>query len=1437
MRTCCWIVVGLSIILPCCVFGNLLQNAGFEAGTGADVFDYWTRNNDVHRETWAARSDSYGAAMYGWTPDGYLYQDVSADGASNYTFNAYANKETGFSSSYTVEMKIEFLATDLTLLKVVTNNVSSAASTWTELSVSGISPAGTGIVRPVLSYHGSAGSGNAFLWDDASLTSSVAETSVNLLLSPDFEDEQNWSLVDEIHYEGWAAQAGTNGLAMYGWTTGGYAAQDVLYPGLSNYTFSIYGAKDAGFDLSALNVELKLEFYSDLAGTILIHATTNAIVSAASSWTEYTLVGTAPAATELVRPVIGFGGTASSGGFKWDNAQLSSTPNYFLTHYVSPSGSHLEPYTSWGTAATNIQAALNACSSGSVVKVTNGTYTIDAALYVRAGQILESLNGRDVIIDAGQSDRCVYLNSHAVLDGFTLLNGMQTSSVADCYGGGVYCDAGTVRNCIIYSNTCTTVQSNSLGGGVYCTEGSLIENCDISYNQASMGYCYGGGIYAEKGSIIRNCEINDNKVAPSTVYLYFGAAAKGGGVYMNGECTVEDCEVYNNAAYGAYGYYVASAGEGGGIFCLGTGTVSDCSVVSNTAFGGVGGDNSGGSAGGCGIWAGPDSLIERCSVRFNRGHGGYSGLGGAGNGYSGGIYCNDGQINNSEIIGNRISGGGGGTSGGQARGGGVYATYGTTLRNVTIVDNESIAGIGSSAGSSWGGGVFLNEDSSMINCILYYNSAVYDNNITVDGSGYYYTHCCIEDVTGGVGNISNEPSFRNMSLRDYRLDTDSACINVGDNPSVEGLLDLDGNTRIKRGIVDLGAYESGEYLYVAKNTTPVSPYTNWMVAATNVGDAVAVAEDGDYIFISNGTYHVGAQIWIGNALTLRGVNGAASTIIDGNDASRCFYINNDEAVLDGLTIANGYAGEEGGTSRGGGVFSSAGGQFLNCTFNGNRAGGGTAYGGGLYIVRDGIITNCIFSDNSAWGGIMMYYYGRPAYGGGLYSGAASIIQNTIFHNNNAYGAQGYHGSGWAGGAGAYIISNQMLAGCSFFDNHVRGGEAGGRSSGTSGRGGGLYIFQSTVADCMFAGNIAEGGASGSGGWGAAGPGVGGGLYTTESIVERCTVKSNIARGAWTTGYGGGSAGMGGGIYADNNAVLRNCLIVENSATGGCFYAIDGSRGGDALGGGLYCVTGTVENCTIAGNMSHYGPGLNGALDGEEKGGGVYARSPLINCIVYNNSASNDANAFVDANGSFTYCCITPDPGGTGNITSQPSFLNAGGGNWHLAYASACIDAGSDLSGSFTDDLEGAVRPIDGDMNGSALFDIGAYEYDPQSSDTDADMLSDYDEVIVYFCDPIVEDSDSDGMLDGAEVVAGTSPTNDASFFAMESGQAPDYSGAGFVLRWNSVSGRQYSVLRSDDLTGDFTEIESGINALPPMNVYTDATATAEGCYYYKVQVQ
>jgi len=273
----------------------------------------------------------------------------------------------------------------------------------------------------------------------------------------------------------------------------------------------------------------------------------------------------------------------------------------------------------------------------------------------------------------------------------------------------------------------------------------------------------------------------------------------GGGAYISAG-TLKNCLITGNT--------VTNNGVGGGAYVTGVnGFISNCYIFGNTAY------NYGG---GTGIGAG--GTVFYCQLMFNRVLSGtlYTGGGGA---YMGGA----GLLQNSSIISN--------TSGRDA--GGVYMNMNSSVRNCLITTNIALRGGG--IFSFMNGGTQSNkiESCTIVNngfagvAATYrggqyiYNSIIYSNtslNVYTDDSVTSYCYSCCT-ITGAAGykvvfanseNITNPPAFSDFAGGNYRLTSESPCVNAGLNlPWMESLTDLDGFSRIDKfsDRADMGCYE------------------------------------------------------------------------------------------------------------------------------------------------------------------------------------------------------------------------------------------------------------------------------------------------------------------------------------------------------------------------------------------------------------------------------------------------------------------------------------------------------------------------------------------------------------------------------------------------------------------------------------------------------
>jgi predicted outer membrane repeat protein len=424
-------------------------------------------------------------------------------------------------------------------------------------------------------------------------------------------------------------------------------------------------------------------------------------------------------------------------------------------------------------------------------------------------------------------------------------------------------------------------------------------------------------------------------------------------------------------------------------------------------------------------------------------------------------------------------------------------------------------------------------------------------------------------------------------------------------------------------------------IYVSTNGSHTSPYSNTVMAATNIQTALNHSTNDSYsiIEIADGVYSGtnNVNLIIRNVpVMLRSTNGPGGCVIDclsrNNTRGISFVANTNklQTFVQGITIRNGkFNGAGGGincvgatpvirncvisnctvTTVGGGLYASAAtGMILDqCVFSGNTANTG---GGGVYVsnspslsIRDSrIITNKCMATASLGGGIHFA------------SSANASVSNTTIAGNTA-GASG-------GGVYATFSTNMVLTQCPVVGN-------------TAGSGGGIYVNSSpllTIRDSQISTNKCNLPTS-----------LGGGLYVqaaSGTIIDQCVFSGNIA------------SNSGGGMYVtlSTNMSLTGSFVVSNTASagGGGIYvnsspsltirdswiSTNKCTAAASLGGGIHFASSanaSVSNTLIAGNSAvqgagvylisstnvslHISPVLNNVATGNN-GGGIYANGTL-----------------------------------------------------------------------------------------------------------------------------------------------------------------------------------------------------------------------------------
>lgn len=272
------------------------------------------------------------------------------------------------------------------------------------------------------------------------------------------------------------------------------------------------------------------------------------------------------------------------------------------------------------------------------------------------------------------------------------------------------------------------------------------------------------------------------------------------------------------------------------------------------------------------------------------------------------------------------------------------------------------------------------------------------------------------------------------------------------------------------------------------------------------------------------------------------------------------------------------------------------------------------------------------------------------------------------------------------------------------------------------------------------------------------------------------------------------------------------------------------------------------------------------------------RATVINCIVWNgNNAVNVSGAsglpFTKFIVNLSHCDIQggtnsftagTNPNysvtwGPGIINSDPLFVNVANRNARLAANSPCVDAGPAKLGLYvttntyfegtsrltyavtnnldlfvTHDYDSLPRPLDGNADGMARFDLGAFEVLHPTADSNNDGIPDawFQRYGLSAIDPEVadQDPDHDGQNNRYEYLAGTDPTNAASYPVLAAPFSITAAKLDGTIAWSNASpSGVVSVLTATDITGPWHPRENYFTTNPVGEARVNRSSNATFC--------
>ncbi len=273
---------------------------------------------------------------------------------------------------------------------------------------------------------------------------------------------------------------------------------------------------------------------------------------------------------------------------------------------------------------------------------------------------------------------------------------------------------------------------------------------------------------------------------------------------------------------------------------------------------------------------------------------------------------------------------------------------------------------------------------------------------------------------------------------------------------------------------------------------------------------------------------------------------------------------------------------------------------------------------------------------------------------------------------------------------------------------ISGGNANGAANPHN-RAGGLYLYSSspTIRNVIFESNVADN--------------LGGAvyIYNFSSVFDNISFVNNISGGGGGMYISYASPLISNAIFTGNTSAADGGALSTHSSSPIITNAIFSDNTAKNNGGAIIFYSSSVQYNTIINNVSlsnNQAGGSGGAI----RFASTNAASTLNlnNCIVWDNTATTSGNELsLVSTGTTTlnYSCYKNQTNDVEvlngtllttnfNITSDPLFVDAAGGDYSIQGASPCVNTGNNTYNSLPVDIRGETRIQ------NTTIDMGAYEW-------------------------------------------------------------------------------------------------------------------------------